>query len=205
MSRRVMGRSPRSGPLITNRSTVSGIPDGTVASRSWARMCSRRSYPIRGNASISLAMITGIRPAASTFANAAFTPRNAKMVKISRPPGLRCRGAPAITRSSSSQPSGPPLSAAAAASSPLATRRRRHLRRIRADQVEALAGDRRIAVAEARIDRDAVERGVGAHHLDRLGQDVDRDHSCSARAASTAARPSPPPISSTRSPGCTTR
>src|SRR5262249_25688656 len=39
-----------------------------------------------------------------------------KIVKISRPPGTRYRGAPAITRLSSSQPSAPPLSAAAVAS-----------------------------------------------------------------------------------------
>src|SRR5206468_2823986 len=76
---------------------------------------------MRGNDWISLPMIAGARPAASIFAHAAFGPRNAKSVKISRPPGTRCRGAPAITRSSSCQPSAPPLSATAAAASTAAT------------------------------------------------------------------------------------
>src|SRR5438128_766782 len=92
-----------------NRSTVTGIPAGTEASESIARMCSSRSYPILGNDWISLATIVGVNPAPSSFANAVFRPRNAKIVMISRPPGRRCRRAPAITRSNISQPSEPAL------------------------------------------------------------------------------------------------
>src|SRR5438477_1590445 len=59
---------------------------------------------------------------------------------------------------------------------PRASRRRGHLRRVRADQIEALAVDGGIAVAEPRVDGDAVERRVDAHHLDGLGEDVRRGH-----------------------------
>jgi len=52
--------------------------------------------------------------------------------------------------------------------------RRRHLRRVAADDVEALTGHRRVAVAESRVDDHAVERGIRAHGGHRLGHDVGR-------------------------------
>src|SRR5437899_237958 len=98
------------------RSLVAGVPPPTVASVSSDRMCSSRSYPIRGNDWISLATTVGSSPAASSFAQARLSPRNAKIVNTSRPRGWRCARAPPITRSRISQPSTHPLSAAAVAS-----------------------------------------------------------------------------------------
>src|SRR5256885_1676108 len=59
--------------------------------------------------------------------------------------------------------------------------RRRHLRRIRADEIEALVADGIPAVAEARVDGDAVERGVDADRVDRARHDVGGRDAC-ARA-----------------------
>src|SRR5204862_7875873 len=50
---------------------------------------------------------------------------------------------------------------------PVAPGRRRHLRRIRADEIEALVAAGIPAVAEARVDGDAVERGGDADRVDR--------------------------------------
>jgi hypothetical protein len=58
----------------------------------------------------------------------------------------------------------------------IGTRRRRHLRRVAAHEIEPLAGDRGVAVAQPRIDRDAVQRGVRPHRGDGGGHDVRRDH-----------------------------
>src|SRR3989338_7721903 len=122
---------------------------------------------MRGNGWVSRATIDGPSPAASSLAYAVFRPRNAKIVNTSRPPGRRWPRAPAITRSRSAQPSAPPLSAGAPGSSlppagapfagggrggaPPGAGLRRHLRRVRADEAEALAGDGRVAVAEPRV------------------------------------------------------
>src|SRR6266403_2697678 len=54
--------------------------------------------------------------------------------------------------------------------------RRRHLGRVRADEVEALARDGRVAVAEPRVDRDAVQEGVLPDRGDRRRQHVGRHH-----------------------------
>ncbi len=83
-----------------------------------ARGCGRGARSrSAGSPASPVATIAGSSPAASSLQSAALTPRNPKSVKTSRPPGARWAGAPAITRSSSAQPSGPPLSAVAAASS----------------------------------------------------------------------------------------
>ena len=88
--------------------------------------------------------------------------------------GLQVAARPAMIRSSTCQPSNPPLSAAAWASL-RAAQWRRHLRRIAGDQIEALTGHRGVAVAEPRVDRHAVERGVGPDRLDGLRQDIGCD------------------------------
>src|SRR5262249_27103424 len=58
---------------------------------------------------------------------------------------------------------------------PRAVRGRRHLRRVRADEIEALARDGRVTVADSRVDNHAVEARVGSDRLDRFREDVGRD------------------------------
>src|SRR5436309_1638295 len=58
------------------RSMVAGVPPPTVASVSSDRMCTSRSYPIRGNDWISLATTVGSSPAASSFAHALARPHD---------------------------------------------------------------------------------------------------------------------------------
>src|SRR2546427_432586 len=86
---------------MTSRSTGSGWPAGTEASVSRARMCSRRSYAIRGNDSTSRATIDGASPAASSFAQAVFWPRNAKVATTR---------APAFAASTAARPRPAPIS-----------------------------------------------------------------------------------------------
>src|SRR5213593_2642 len=51
-----------------------------------------------------------------------------------------------------------------------------HLRRVRADQVEPLARDGRVAVAEPRVHAHAVQEGVPADQVDGAGDDVGGHH-----------------------------
>src|SRR6266545_1421527 len=158
---------------------------------------------MRGKLWVSRAKTEGSSPAASSRASAPLRPRNANIVKISRPPSARCAGAPAITRSSTSQPSTPPLSAAASGSSrsrpggvgiwgglvQIRSKRRPATGASPSPSLTSTVSATPLSAAFSRAQ--ATAAGTMSVAMTRQP----------ARAASTAASPIPVPISSTRSPG----